>query len=416
MPCARWCARAARREHLSGLDIEFVTGDLRDPESVRQAMQGARWLFHVAADYRLWARDPNEIVENNMRSTRIVMDEAKRAGVERIVYTSSVATLKTGPTGKTFDETISLDESHAIGAYKRSKLLAERLVDAMVAQGLPAIIVNPSTPVGPRDVKPTPTGRLIFEAAAGRVPAFVDTGLNMVHVDDVAEGHLAALERGRIGERYILGGQNAALSEILGVVAQQTGRKAPRVKIPRGAIYPVAYVAEALARRTGREPFVTVDGLRMSKNRMFFTSAKAERELGYKARPYAEGIKDAIAWFRQAGRLPRGQAALRRSRRKPKNSTASRIRRIEHLRAERHFLHDRGDLRRAEIKARVELLDRMEDFGVAQMRIMQRRHLHAVLVDQFGIGMRRASRSRSPACTGTCRGRAPPATPAACAG
>jgi dihydroflavonol-4-reductase len=296
--------QGSQRQHLSGLDIEFITGDLRDPESVRSAMAGVRWLFHVAADYRLWARDPNEIIGNNMRSTRIVMDEAKRAGVERIVYTSSVATLKTGPTGETFDESVNLDESHAIGAYKRSKLLAERLVDEMVANGLPAIIVNPSTPVGPRDVKPTPTGRLIVEAAAGRVPAFVDTGLNMVHVDDVAEGHLAALERGRIGERYILGGQNAALSEILATIAQQTGRKAPRVKIPRGAIYPFAYVAEALARRTGREPFVTVDGLRMSKNLMFFTSAKAERELGYRARPYAEGIKDAIAWFRQAGRLP----------------------------------------------------------------------------------------------------------------
>jgi dihydroflavonol-4-reductase len=291
------------REHLAGLDIEFVTGDLRDEASVRTAMKEVRFLFHVAADYRLWARDPNEIVDNNMRSTRIAMEEAKRAGVERIVYTSSVATLKTGPTGETFDETISLDESHAIGAYKRSKLLAERLVSEMVAQGLPAIIVNPSTPVGPRDVKPTPTGRLVFEAAAGRVPAFVDTGLNMVHVDDVAAGHLAALERGRIGERYILGGQNAALSDILAAVALQTGRKAPRMRLPRGAIYPVAYVAERLARHTGREPFVTVDGLRMSKNLMFFTSAKAERELGYRARPYAEGIKDAIAWFRQAGRL-----------------------------------------------------------------------------------------------------------------
>ena len=291
------------RQHLSGLDIEFVTGDLRDPESVRAAMGGVRWLFHVAADYRLWALDPNEIVDNNMRSTRIVMEEAKRAGVERIVYTSSVATLKTGPTGETFDESVNMDESHAIGAYKRSKLLAERLVDEMVANGLPAIIVNPSTPVGPRDVKPTPTGRLIVEAAAGRVPAFVDTGLNMVHVDDVAEGHLAALERGRIGERYILGGQNASLSDILATVAQQTGRKAPRMKIPRGAIYPFAYVAEAVARRTGREPFITVDGLRMSKNLMFFTSAKAERELGYRARPYAEGIKDAIDWFRQIGRL-----------------------------------------------------------------------------------------------------------------
>ena len=291
-------------QHLAGLDIEFVTGDLRDAESVRQAMEGSRWLFHVAADYRLWARDPNEIIENNVAGTRIVMEAAMRAGVERVVYTSSVATLKTGPTGETFDETISLHESHAIGAYKRSKLLAERLVEGMAARGLPAVIVNPSTPVGPRDVKPTPTGRLIVEAAAGRVPAFVDTGLNMVHVDDVAEGHLAALERGRIGERYILGGQNASLSDILATVAQQTGRKAPRMKLPRGAIYPVAYVAEALARRSGREPFVTVDGLRMSKNLMFFTSAKAERELGYKARPYAEGIKDAIAWFRQAGRLP----------------------------------------------------------------------------------------------------------------
>jgi dihydroflavonol-4-reductase len=291
-------------QHLDGLDIEFVTGDLRDPDSVRAAMKGARFLFHVAADYRLWARDPKEIIENNVAGTRIVMEAATRAGVECIVYTSSVATLKTGPTGETFDETISLHESHAIGAYKRSKLLAERLVTDMTARGLPAIIVNPSTPVGPRDVKPTPTGRLIVEAAAGRVPAFVDTGLNMVHVDDVAAGHLAALERGRIGERYILGGQNASLSDILATVAQQTGRKAPRMKLPRGAIYPVAYVAEALARRSGREPFVTVDGLKMSKNMMFFTSAKAERELGYKARPYAEGIKDAIAWFRKAGRLP----------------------------------------------------------------------------------------------------------------
>lgn len=294
---------ASPRQHLSGLDIEFVTGDLRDADSVRAAMRGVRWLFHVAADYRLWARDPNEIIDNNMRSTRIAMDEARRAGVERIVYTSSVATLKTGPHGEIFDEAMNMDEAHAIGAYKLSKLLAERQVSAMVAEGLPAVIVNPSTPVGPRDVKPTPTGRLIVEAAAGRVPAFVDTGLNMVHVDDVAEGHLAALERGRLGERYILGGQNAALSDILVTVARMAGRKPPRAKIPRGAIYPVAYLAEALARRSGREPFITVDGLRMSKNRMFFTSAKAERELGFRARPYAEGIKDAIDWFRKAGRL-----------------------------------------------------------------------------------------------------------------
>jgi dihydroflavonol-4-reductase len=294
---------ASPRGHLAGLDIEFVTGDLRDAASVRAAMVGARYLFHVAADYRLWARDPAEIVENNVAGTRIVMQEAQAAGVERIVYTSSVATLRTGPSGETFDESVNLDESHAIGAYKLSKLLAERVVVEMAARGLPAVIVNPSTPVGPRDVKPTPTGRLIVEAAAGRVPAFVDTGLNMVHVDDVAEGHLAALEQGRIGERYILGGQNAGLAEILAVVARQVGRKPPRIKIPRAAIYPVALAAEAVARRTGREPFVTVDGLKMSKNLMFFTAAKAERELGYKARPYAEGIRDAIDWFRRTGML-----------------------------------------------------------------------------------------------------------------
>jgi dihydroflavonol-4-reductase len=292
------------RRHLAGLDLEFVTGDLRDAESVRRAMTGVRFLFHVAADYRLWARDPNEIVESNVSGTRIVMQEAMRAGVERIVYTSSVATLACRTNGEAADETVSLEEHQAIGAYKRSKLLAERLVQSMVAQGLPAVIVNPSTPVGPRDVKPTPTGRLIVEAAAGRVPAFVDTGLNMVHVDDVAEGHLAALQQGRIGERYILGGQNASLAEILAVVARQTGRRAPWLKIPRALVMPVAMVSELLARRTGVEPFITVDGLRMSKNRMFFTAAKAERELGYHARPYAEGIKDAIDWFRQAGRLP----------------------------------------------------------------------------------------------------------------
>ena len=295
--------QSSPQQHLAGLDLEFVTGDLRDALSVRRAMAGARFVFHVAADYRLWARDPNEIVENNMSSTRIVMEEARREGVERIVYTSSVATLRTGPSGETFDESVNMEEHHAIGAYKRSKLLAERVVIEMAAQGLPVVIVNPSTPIGPRDVKPTPTGRLIVEAAAGRVPAFVDTGLNMVHVDDVAAGHLLALERGRVGERYILGGQNASLADILAAVAQQAGRRPPRLKLPRAAVYPVALAAEAVARRTGREPFVTVDGLKMSKNLMFFTTAKAERELGYKARPYAEGIRDAIEWFKRAGRL-----------------------------------------------------------------------------------------------------------------
>jgi len=292
-------------KHLAGHDIEFAKGDLRDAPSVREAMVGVRYLFHVAADYRLWARDPSEIVRNNLVGTQTIMLEAKRAGVERIVYTSSVATLKCRPVGDPSDETMPIEEHQAIGAYKRSKVVAERLVETMVGEGLPAVIVNPSTPIGPYDVKPTPTGRIIVEAAAGRMPAFVDTGLNMVHVDDVAEGHLLAFDKGRIGERYILGGQNAPLSEILAVIARQMGRKPPRVKIPRQAIMPLAFAAEAVARRTGREPFVTLDGLRMAKNRMFFTAAKAERELGYRARPYAEAISDAIAWFGQAGYLKR---------------------------------------------------------------------------------------------------------------
>jgi dihydroflavonol-4-reductase len=260
-------------------------------------------LFHVAADYRLWARDPSELGKTNVEGTRALMQEALRAGVERVVYTSSVATLVARPDGTSSDETMPLDETNAIGVYKRSKVAGERAVEELIKQGLPVVIVNPSTPIGPRDVKPTPTGRIILEAAAGRMPAFVDTGLNMVHVDDVAAGHLLAFERGRIGERYILGGQNASLAEILAVVAEDVGRKPPNIKIPRAAVVPLAYVTEAIASFTGKEPMLTRDGLKMSKNKMFFSSAKAERELGYRARPYREGIRDAIAWFRQAGYL-----------------------------------------------------------------------------------------------------------------
>jgi dihydroflavonol-4-reductase len=289
--------------HLSGLNLELAVGDLRDANAVRQAMAGVRSVFHVAADYRLWARDPADIFRSNVDGTRTLMEAAMQHGVARIVYTSSVATLKTTSHGDAADESMPLHEAEAIGAYKRSKVAAERVVEALIEKGLPAVIVNPSTPVGPGDVKPTPTGRIIVEAAAGRMPAFVETGLNMVHVDDVAEGHLLAFERGRIGQRYILGGQNASFAEILGVVAAMAGRPPPRFKIPRGAVVPLALVAEMIARRTGREPFVTMDGLRMSKNRMYFVSAKAERELGYKARPYAEAIRDAIAWFRRAGYL-----------------------------------------------------------------------------------------------------------------
>ncbi len=296
--------KTSPRAHLNGASIEFAEGDLLDADSMRRAMVGVRYVFHVAADYRLWARDPSVIETVNVEGTRNVMTEALRAGVERVVYTSSVATLALNAAGDPVDETLPLTEAKAIGAYKRSKVAAERLVEAMIAnQNLPAIIVNPSTPIGPRDVRPTPTGRIIVEAAAGRIPAFVDTGLNLVHVDDVAAGHLAALRRGKIGERYILGGQNVNFCDMLADISAQVGRRAPRWRLPHGMMTPLAYAAEGMARITGREPFLTRDGLRMSKYRMFFNSAKAERELGFRARPYREGLVDAIKWFGQAGYL-----------------------------------------------------------------------------------------------------------------
>jgi dihydroflavonol-4-reductase len=208
------------------------------------------------------------------------------------------------PDGAPADESVPLSEDQGIGAYKRSKIAAERLVEAMAADDrLQVVIVNPSTPIGPRDVKPTPTGRIIVEAARGRIPGFVDTGLNLVHVDDVAAGHLAALRRGVIGERYILGGSNVLFADMLADIARLVGRLPPRLRIPRAVALPVAYAAEAAARLTGREPFATVDGIRMSEHRMFFTAAKAERDLGFRARPYVQGLEDAIRWFRDAGYL-----------------------------------------------------------------------------------------------------------------
>jgi dihydroflavonol-4-reductase len=295
---------ASPRFHLDDLGLEFVDGDIRDPESVRRAVTGIRYVFHVAADYRLWARNPAEIFATNVEGTRIVMQEAKRAGVERVIYTSSVATLALRTDGGPADETVPLSPEQGIGAYKRSKIVAERLVEAMIANDrLPAVIVNPSTPIGPRDIKPTPTGRIIVEAARGRMPAYVDTGLNLVHVDDVAEGHLAALRRGTIGERYILGGQNVLLADMLAEIADLTGRRPPRLRLPHAVVLPVAYAAEAAAWLTGRQPFTTRDGLRMAEHRMFFTAAKAERELGFRARPYRQALEDAIHWFDAAGYL-----------------------------------------------------------------------------------------------------------------
>jgi dihydroflavonol-4-reductase len=292
------------RTNLTGVDCEIVEGDMRHAGDMSRALEGVRGLYHVAADYRLWARDPLDIIRANLEGTRTVMEAALTRGVERIVYTSSVATLRVSDTPKAIDETAPLAEGEGIGAYKESKVVAERLVERLVAEhGLPAVIVMPSTPIGPRDVKPTPTGRILVEAATGRIPAFVDTGLNLVHVDDVAAGHLLAMGRGRIGERYILGGQDVSLRQMLSVIAELSDRKAPTISLPRAPLYPLAWAAEALAQITGREPFITSDALRMASHHMFFSSAKSERELGYSARPYREALADALTWFRAHGYL-----------------------------------------------------------------------------------------------------------------
>ena len=291
------------RRNLADLSVEVAEGSLEDASSLARAVAGCRYLFHVAADYRLWVPDPAPMYRANVEGTRVLMRAALDAGVERVVYTSSVATLGLVAEGSADEETPSSLED-MIGPYKRSKFQAEEVVrDLVERRGVPAVIVNPSTPVGPRDRKPTPTGRLIIEAARGHMPGYVDTGLNIAHVDDVAVGHLAAAETGRIGERYILGGEDMSLAQILAEVAQAAGARAPRMRVPYGVAYPAAIGAELVARLTGREPFITRDGVRMARKKMYFSSAKAVRELGYAPRPARDALADAVGWFRANGYL-----------------------------------------------------------------------------------------------------------------
>ncbi|WP_395682310.1 hopanoid-associated sugar epimerase [Inquilinus sp.] len=292
------------RRNLAGLDVEPVTGDLDDPASLAPALQGCTALFHVAADYRLWVPDPKAMLRTNVAGTAAILRTAAAAGVARAVYTSSVATLGHHADGRPADEATAATEAQMIGPYKRSKFLAEDGARQAAAEtGLPVVIVNPSTPIGPRDVKPTPTGRIIVEAATGRIPAFVDTGLNLVHVDDVAQGHLAAFARGVPGERYILGGEDFALSEILAEIATLVGRKAPKIRLPLGPIWAVAVVAETVSRFTGKEPMVTRDALRMARKTMYFSSDKARAALDYQPRPARQALADALGWFRENGYL-----------------------------------------------------------------------------------------------------------------
>ncbi|MDP6706891.1 MAG: NAD-dependent epimerase/dehydratase family protein [Alphaproteobacteria bacterium] len=292
------------RRNLASLEVEIAEGDLLDAASLRRAVDGCAKLYHVAADYRLWVPRPEEIYAVNVEGTTALIRAAKEAGVERIVYTSSVATLGSNADGQPADEATPVTLADMIGHYKRSKFQAEAEVRRLVAEeGAPVVIVNPSAPIGPGDVRPTPTGRMVLEAAAGKMPAYVDTGLNVVHVDDVAAGHLLADAHGRIGERYVLGGRDMLLREILETIARIAGTKPPKVRLPHNAILPVAYAAEWWARLTGAEPFVTVDGVNLAKKRMFFSSAKATAELGYQARPAEEALADAVAWFRREGYL-----------------------------------------------------------------------------------------------------------------
>ena len=285
------------RSNLRGLDVEIVEADLTDPASLTAAVAGCGNLFHVAADYRLWVRDPEAMFVVNVEGTRSMLRAAADAGVERIVYTSSVAALGIVPGGAADEET-QVSFADMVGPYKQSKFFAEDVARAFWRdEGLPVVIVNPSTPIGPCDIKPTPTGKMVKDAAEGRIPAFVDTGLNIVHVDDVAKGHLLAMKHGMPGQRYVLGGEDMTLAEILTLIAGMCGRKPPTVRLPHGAVMPVAYAAEAWSRLFGGEPFTTVDSVRMSRKRMFFSSAKATDALSYSARPAIEALRDALVYF-----------------------------------------------------------------------------------------------------------------------
>ena len=287
------------------LGVEVLEGDLRNAASLIGPVSGCQMLFHVAADYRLWVPDSASMYATNVDGTVALMRAALNAGVERVVYTSSVAVLGARSDGQAVDEDAPSTLADMVGHYKRSKFMAEEAVRRLChEEGLPAVIVNPSTPIGAGDCKPTPTGRMVRDAATGRMPAYVDTGLNIVHVDDVAQGHWLAFQHGKPGERYILGGENLPLKFILARIAQIAGHAPPRLRLPRTALYPLAAGAEAWTRVRGRgTPLLTVDELRMAAKKMYFSSAKAERDLGYTHRPAEAAFADAVRWFQERGAL-----------------------------------------------------------------------------------------------------------------
>jgi len=293
------------RRALEGCRVEIVEGDLLDATSIRVAVAGARCVYHVAADYRLWARDPAVLYRANVDGTRTVLTAAAEAGAERIVYTSTVGAVGIPKDGAPGDERTPVSLADMVGAYKASKFLAERVADEFAARGAPIVTVNPSAPIGPWDIKPTPTGQMIVDFLRGKMFASLDTGLNIVHVRDVARGHILAAERGRVGERYILGHRNLSLLEIFRMLAELTGLRAPRVRVP----YPVAWLAaagmEGVALITGRPPQVPLTAVRMARKRMYFSAAKAVTELGLPQAPVEQALEEAVRWFVERGYAPR---------------------------------------------------------------------------------------------------------------
>jgi dihydroflavonol-4-reductase len=305
-----WAVRALRRPgsanpYLAGVDVEWRNGDIRDLNAVRDAMSGCRAVFHVAADYRLWAPRPQDIYDTNVQGTNHVLEAALAAGVERVVHTSSVGALGLNRDGTPAHEATPVALKDMVGHYKRSKFLAERQAEQFVARGLPLVMVHPSTPVGPGDHKPTPTGKIIVDFLNRRMPAYVDTGLNLVHVRDVAWGHLLAFQKGRIGEKYILGNTNLTLTEIFQSLAEISGIPAPSVRLPHSLVLLLAYGNAAFSWLTGIEPRIPLEGVKMAHRRMFFDSAKAVRELGLPQTSVEEALREAAEWFQEHGYVTR---------------------------------------------------------------------------------------------------------------
>jgi dihydroflavonol-4-reductase len=298
----RVLARAgADLQNFQNLPVERVEGDLRDPASLRTALTGCRQLYHVAAHYALWAKDPSIFYDINVAGTRNLLEAARDVGVERIVYCSTIGAIGLPPGGGlgTEDTPVSLEQM--AGHYKRSKYLAEQEVLKLARAGLPVVIVNPSAPVGAADVKPTPTGQIIVDFMKGRMPAYIETGMNIVDVDDVAAGHLLAMDKGRIGERYILGNKNLLLREVFEILSRLTGLKAPSIKLPRLAILPLAYANQWIANLTGQAPRIPLEGVKMAKYKMHYDCSKAIRELGIPQTPADVALEKAVRWFKDHG-------------------------------------------------------------------------------------------------------------------